>query len=214
MVRRTLAITSRERLLRAGLALARRGGVRRLTVRAVATAAEVNLGSFVYHFGSRDAFLDELIERWYAPLASELAVAASADGDALAHLREALLSIVHWLVKNREFVGHLMLDAAAGEAAAQRFLRSLDRRHPAVLLQLIGKAQQQERIRGADPMHTMLFLMSTLAAPVMLFHLVGQQGIAPPQLLKALAQFTTDAAAIETRLDWALRGLAPEGDRR
>jgi AcrR family transcriptional regulator len=214
MARRVPNIGSRERLLRAGLALARRSGVRRLTVRALAAAAEVNLGSFVYHFGSRDAFLDELIERWYAPLASELALAAAADGDALAHLREALLSLVRWLVKNREFVGHLMLDAAAGEAAAQRFLRSLDRRHPALLLQLIGKAQQQQRLRAADPMHAMLFLMSTLAAPVVLFHIVGQQGIAPPQMLRALAQFTTDGAAIETRLEWALRGLAPEGERR
>lgn len=214
MARRAPDITSRERLLRAGLALARRSGVRRLTVRAVASTAEVNLGSFVYHFGTRDNFLDELIERWYAPLFSELALAAAANGDALAHLREALLAIVRWLVKNREFVGHLMLDAAAGEAAAQRFLRSLDRRHPALLLQLIGRAQQQRRLRAADPVHTMLFLMSTLAAPVVLFHLVGQQGIAPPQLLKALAQFTSDPAAIETRLDWALRGLAPEGEDR
>ncbi|MCK6489402.1 MAG: hypothetical protein L6R48_13925, partial [Planctomycetes bacterium] len=40
--------------------------------RELAAAAEVNLGTFVYHFGNRDAFIDELVELWYAALFDEL----------------------------------------------------------------------------------------------------------------------------------------------
>jgi AcrR family transcriptional regulator len=54
---------ARDRLLRAGHALSRENGISALTVRAVAARAEANPGSFVYHFGTRDAFVEALIER-------------------------------------------------------------------------------------------------------------------------------------------------------
>jgi AcrR family transcriptional regulator len=201
---------SRERLLLAGLALARRRGIKAMTVRAVATEAGANLGSFVYHFGSREHFVDELIERAYAPMFERLSLVADAPGDALAALRTAMLQLVRWLVEHRDFVAQLVLDAGAGEAGARRFLRSLDRRHPALLLRLIVNAQQAGRIRRDDPTHQMLFLMSALAAPVLMFHLLGQHDVAPPDLVKALSACATDPESIEARLDWALRGLAPE----
>ncbi len=37
-------------------------------MRELAAAAEVNLGSFVYHFGNRDAFIDELVGSGMPPL--------------------------------------------------------------------------------------------------------------------------------------------------
>ena len=58
---------TRQKLLDTGLAIAADKGLRGLTVRELAAAAEVNLGTFVYHFGNRDAFIDELVELWYAP---------------------------------------------------------------------------------------------------------------------------------------------------
>ena len=63
---------TRQKLLDTGLAIAADKGLRGLTVRELAAAAEVNLGTFVYHFGNRDAFIDELVELWYAPLYDEL----------------------------------------------------------------------------------------------------------------------------------------------
>lgn len=202
----------RERLLRAGLVLARRSGFKSLTVRAVAARAQANLGSFVYHFGSRGAFVEELIERWYAPLFAQLQVSAAAagtTGDPLAALRRVLLDLVAWLVDNRAFVARLLLDAGAGEAGALRFWRSLDQRHPALLLRLIGQAQKAGQLQRGDPLHQMMFLMTTLALPVLAFHLLGQRGMAPLPLLRALAALSTDPLPIEARLDWALRGLAP-----
>lgn len=209
--RRTRAESAdpRERLLRAGLTVARRSGFKALTVRAVAAQAQANLGSFVYHFGSRAAFVDELIERWYAPLFAELQLSAGAAGDPLAALRRVLLQLVAWLVENRAFVARLLLDAGAGEPGALRFLRTLDRRHPALLLQLIGQAQRAGQLRRDDPLHQMMFVMTTLAVPVLVFHLLGRRGMAPPPLVRALSALSTDGAQIETRLDWALRGLAP-----
>ena len=58
---------TRQKLLDTGLAIATDKGLRGLTVRELAAAAEVNLGTFVYHFGNRDSYIDELVELWYAP---------------------------------------------------------------------------------------------------------------------------------------------------
>lgn len=68
---------TRQKLLDTGLAIATDKGLRGLTVRELAAAAEVNLGTFVYHFGNRDAFIDELVELWYAPLYDELKAVAA-----------------------------------------------------------------------------------------------------------------------------------------
>lgn len=206
--RRPSDTDSRERLLKAGLEQARRIGLRRLTVRGVATQAGANLGSFVHHFGSRDAFVGELIERLYAPMLARLELDARSGGDALENLRRAVLQVAAWVVAQRDFIAHLLLDASAGEAAAQRFLQSLDGRHPALLLALVRQAQQAGRLRRDDPLHQLLFLMSTLALPAMAFHLIGQRGLAPP-LARALAPYTVEPAQIEIRLGWALRALAP-----
>ncbi len=201
---------TRERLLRAGLALARQKGLRATTVRAVAAEAGANLGSFVYHFGSREAFLQALIERLYAPLFERLRLDAAGAASPLQRLRSVMLQLVGWLVEQREFLAHLVLDASAGEAAARGFLQSMDQRHPAIILALIGEAQQARELCRDDPLHQMLFLMTTLAAPVLLFQLVGQRAMAPAALAQALARFTVEPALVEKRLDWALRGLAPE----
>lgn len=201
-------LDSRERLLQAGLALARTQGLRRLTVRGVSAHAGANLGSFVHHFGTRDAFIGELIERLYAPMLARLALDATAEGDPLLRLRRVLLQLAQWFVEQRDFIAHLLLDANAGEAAAQRFLGSMDKRHPALLLALIVQAQQAGRLRTDAAPHQMLFLMSTLALPALMFHLLGPQ--LPRPLAQTLLPYTTEMAELEQRLDWALRALAPD----
>jgi len=202
-------LPTRDRLLAAGQALARRQGLRALTVRAVAARAQVNLGSFVYHFGNRDTFVGELIERWYAPLFSQLQLDADSGADALAALRAALLHLVDWLAGNRAFVAQLLLDAAAGERAARQFLRGVDTRHPALLHTLVQRAQAAGALQAGDPWHQLMFLMSTLALPLLLLQMAGARPAAAPALLKTLGALAADPRAVRQRLDWALAGLVP-----
>jgi AcrR family transcriptional regulator len=203
---------TRERLLRSGLQLARRGGLRALTVRGVAARARVNLGSFVYHFGSRDAFVAELIERWYAPLLAQLEVTGHEAAAPRERLRRLVLQVADWVVGNREFLSQLVMDACAGERAAQRFLRSLGARHPSLVLQAIRDAQRARELRAEDPLHVLLFVVSALGMPVLLAQGPGRHGMLPPEFARSLQSFALERAQIERRLDWVLRGLAPGED--
>ncbi|MGW3045359.1 TetR/AcrR family transcriptional regulator [Kitasatospora sp. NPDC001159] len=51
----------REALLKAAVRVVARGGLRKLTYRAVAEEAEVTHGLVVHHFGSRDALIEEAL---------------------------------------------------------------------------------------------------------------------------------------------------------
>ena len=79
-------------LLEQGLRLCREKGLRGIKVRELAAAAGVNLGSFVYHFGNRERFLDELVELWYAPMLATISQATQAQDhpSAFAHLQAVL----------------------------------------------------------------------------------------------------------------------------
>lgn len=199
-----------EHLLRAGSRLAQQSGLRKLTVRAVCQAADANLGTFVYHFGSRDAFIAELIEHWYAPLLQRLTATVDRDLPPAERLRALVLQLANWAVRNGRFMTHVVMDAAAGEIAAQKFLRSLAGRHPALILRVIIDGQRAGALRREEPMHMMLFLMSSVALPILLADRMRQSKLAQPAIARALKQFASEPQHIERRLDWALRGLAIE----
>ncbi len=199
----------RARLFTAGLALAQSGGLRRLTVRGLAAAAGVNLGSFVYHFGTRDAFVGELIEHWYAPFYERLQTTVDRNDAPLERLRALLIELAGFLIDNRVFLTHVILDAAAGEAGARAFTQSLAGRHPALVLHAIGEAQQTGALATGNPLHQMMFFFASLGAPILVLGGLASSGLFDKALAALILPIVLDRAAAETRIDWALRGLAP-----
>jgi len=195
---------TRDRLLAVGLELAQRDGLKGVSVRAVAAAAQVNLGSFVYHFGTRDAFVYELIERWYAPLMAGLALSASGADP----LRAALRQLAGWVAAHGHFLAMLIRDASSGEPAVREFLKTMDQRHIALLLKLIQQAQQGGRLAKTDPVLQLMFLMGSVVLPILMAR--GLQGVGPEAFVQRLTELAGDEAAIDTRLDWALRGLGDD----
>ncbi len=204
---------TRARLLAAGLALAQSGGLRRLTVRGLAAAADVNLGTFVYHFGTRDAFVGELIEHWYAPFYARLQTTVDRNDAPLARLRALLVELAGFLIDNRVFLTHVILDAAAGEAGARAFTQSLAGRHPALVLQAIGEAQQAGALAAGNPLHQMMFFFASLGAPILVLGGLAASGLFDKSLAARVLPIVLDRVAAETRIDWALRGLASAPER-
>lgn len=198
-----------DKLLQAGLVRARVEGLRRLTVRAVAQDASVNLGSFVYHFGSREAFIAQLIQYWYAPLVERTQDTLALIGARATTLKALVLDLSDWLLQERQFIGHLVLDAASGEHAAQAFLKGCGSQHPALLLFAIESAQRAGQLRAEDPRHILLFLVSAIGLPVLLFESLDGRNTLPSELVDAFEAFALQREHVAQRLDWVLQGLAP-----
>lgn len=201
---------TRQSLIDYGLQQAVRGGFRALTVRGVCAAAGVNPGSFVYHFGNREAFISELIETWYAPLFTSLQWQFDRDADPLTRLTDMLRQLLGFVREQRTLISQMLLDAGAGEVAVQRFVASLAPRHPRLLLQCVMAAQQAGQLRKADPLHMLMFLLSSLGMPVLLRTMTEGKGLLPEMVEQGMSRFAAEPDALEERLGWALQGLKPE----
>jgi AcrR family transcriptional regulator len=177
-------------------------------VRGVAQRAQANLGSFVYHFGSRDAFVAELIEHWYAPFYARLRSLGDASAPVLARLRSLLIELAAFVIQNRAFISHVLMDAAAGERGAQRFVQSLAQRHPALLLAALSDAQREGAVRKAPAMHQMMFLFGAVGMPIVFIGSLAETRTLPREMAAALRGYALDLAAARVRIDWALRGIA------
>ncbi len=202
---------TRDRLLAAGRRVAIERGLRNLRVREVASAARANLGSFVYHFGSRDAFVRTLIEEWYAPLLARVSDAAAGDGRPLDRLRRAILQLVDFALEHGTFVGRILMAAADNDQPSRDFLRSLSGRHPRVLMRIIASAQADGALVDDDPMQVLAFLMASVALP----HIIASAWHGPALFNKSfstrMSRIAGNRDRIVQRLDWAIRGLTPEG---
>jgi AcrR family transcriptional regulator len=199
---------ARLRLLQAGLALAPHVGLRGLTVRGVAQRAQVNLGSFVYHFGSREAFVAELIEHWYAPFYERLRATGHTPAPVIERLRALLAELAAFVIQNRAFIAHVLMDAAAGESGARRFVQSLAQRHPALLLAALAEAQRTGAVRKEPAVHQMMFLFGAVGLPIVFIGALAARRILPREMAMALRGYALDLAAARVRIDWALRGIA------
>lgn len=202
--------TARGRLLAVGLGQARRAGLRSITVRGVCQQAGANLGSFVYHFGSRDAFVAEVIERWYGPLLERMNATVDRALPPAERLRALILQLADWAAANSRFITHVLMDAAAGEPAAQQFVRSLAGRHPALILRALAEAQRAGELPRGEPLNMMLFLMGAIALPILLTERLAEARLAPAELTRALSKFAREREHRVQRLDWALAGLTRE----
>lgn len=202
---------TRARILACGRRIVARSGLRGMTVRGVAAQAKVNLGTFVYHFGTREEFVTELMESWYAPIYAQLlTLSADEQSPPLQRIRRFLLRLAAFMAENRGFVRHTMIDAAGGELAAVRFVKSLLERHPLLLFRLIQEAQQAGDLPQGDPMQLGIFLFgATLFPSIWIGVLLPDalvSGDAPPWVRTSLFA----PAEIEQRFEWALHGLAAQ----
>src|SRR5688572_3106062 len=143
---------SRDKLLACGQQLIERGGVRGLTVRGVAAQAQVNLGTFVYHFGTREQFITAVLENWYAPIYARLQLTVDEQLPPLEKLRHFVQRFLAMVLENRRFVRALVLDLASGEVTVRPFALSLFGRHPQLLLRLIREAQEAGDLQAGEPL--------------------------------------------------------------
>jgi AcrR family transcriptional regulator len=97
------------------MACLREKGYARTTARDIAAASQSNLGSIGYHFGSKEALLNEAIREGFAEWTTQLAAIAFADAGATPIDRAR----ASWVALTETFAEHRPLIVAFVEALAQ-----------------------------------------------------------------------------------------------
>ncbi|HLA36463.1 MAG TPA: TetR/AcrR family transcriptional regulator [Rhodocyclaceae bacterium] len=200
---------ARQALLEHGLKIVAEKGVRGLVVREAARMAQVNLGSFVYHFGNRERFVEELVELWYAPLFERLKLAAAGETgrSALQRLQATLFDLFDLIAENSSVVSHLFADALAGEQTVRAFLLTMPQRHPKLLLELVAQAQAEGDLIDAPPLQLTMFMMAAAGLPLGLAGGLLRHLDWLPREAESLLNLMADPQAARRRLEWALKGI-------
>ncbi len=196
----TLIATARELLPETGC--------RGFSIRQLTDRAGVNLGMFHYHFGKREEFLSRVLHEVYQEMFATLTFQAHADRPPLENLRAALTVLGHFARDNRQLMRRLMADAMSDDATALDFFRRHFPLHLAVLAELVAAGQKAGLLRKLPPLQAITFLAGAIAMPNILAAMFVGQGGLPTEAVDRLNHDVLSDAAIQQRVDMALRGLS------
>ena len=204
-----------QALLEAGRELFPDRGCAGMSVREVADAAGVNLGMFHYHFKSREAFLRAVMQQGYEAMFATLSLEVSRPADTVSTLRYALRAIARFVRDNRRFLARLLADALSGERCARDFMRENLPRHLDILRALIAKGQKEGVFAPVPLMQAMGVCAGSLAMPILAGGAMIDTGMLEPATAKALDTTLLTDAAIDQRIELALRAIsAPQRQAR
>jgi AcrR family transcriptional regulator len=197
-----------QQLLRSGRKLYAQRGATGLSVRALTQHARANLGMFHYHFRTKDEFLRRLLSGWYEEMFGELAGHVQQDGPPLHRLQEALFFLASFLRENQAMLARVMMDAAAGNAVATRFLRENAPRHLGLLLALMDEAERDGLIVATPPLQRFIFVMSAVNVPLLVAPRLHSLGVAPKVLGPQMQAQVMSDDAIRERIALVLKAIA------
>ena len=193
---------TRAALIEAARASFSRNGFDGSSVRAITSAAGANLGAITYHFGSKRALYDAVLEQGLRPLLARVQNAVSSEGSALDRMTAVVGAYFEHLSIHPDLPHLLLQEIAAG------------RQPPAVVLEIVGEVKDSVarlQIEGeADgsvrPGHPTLTALSVIAQPIYLTL------VAP--VLRTVAQVdlndaATRKAVVEHASEFVRRGLSP-----
>lgn len=149
-------------LLEAGRALFARRGYDGASIRAITREAGTNLGAVTYHFGSKRALYEAVLESVLRPLADRVAEATCSAGTATDRAEAVVRAFFAHLAEHPD-QPHLMLQEITAGREPPEVLRHLLRRTLGELRQVILDGQAEGEIREGDPL---LLAMSVVSQPV------------------------------------------------
>ena len=141
---------TRADLLVAARRLFTRRGFDGASVRAITREARVNLGAVTYHFGSKHALYDAVLDQVLTPLIVRIDRAVDAEGGPLDRAEATVRALFEHLRENPDIPQLMLQEIAAGKAPPAPVARTLGA-VSARLAGLVREGQATGEIRPGDP---------------------------------------------------------------
>jgi len=193
-------VSHRDALLEAARRLILEKGFAATTARDLVSASGTNLGSIGYHFGSREALLNqamgELFDEWTELLAG--AAFSQADAPPLERVRALWKTTLATLEERRELI-RAFIEALAHAERSPEFreqMRDHYRRTQRTVARFVEAALGPDAAaKGADPMLVALFLIAVVDGLAVQFRIAPEDTPTGDRLVDAL--MAARAAALE-----------------
>jgi AcrR family transcriptional regulator len=178
------------------------------SVRAITARAGANLGAITYHFGSKEALYEAVIESAMGPSYERLLGAAEADGPPLGRLEAVVRAFFGFLYESPD-LPRLMLQPLTGSRPISEKVLGIMRGNIRLITSLIEEGQRDGSIRAGDPQ---LMALSIGSQPIWLSlaRRALQAGVAIDQ-----DDTRTRAELVDSVVRFVRAGLAahPESER-
>lgn len=200
-----------EKLVQAALALLPTTGYTRLSMRAVASKAGVNLGMFHYYFKNKEEFTRRVANEFYETFFMKFTLEVEAGKNPKEQLRKAILTAIRFVRDHRCLFFALGRDMLEGDATIVRLLEDLLPRHGVIIVRLISECKKQGLIADLPLPIIITFILGTVLGPVLLTTVLERTKLRQPlNLIKQVAlPFMMADRIIEQRLDLVFHALQP-----
>lgn len=156
--------STRESLIDTGRQLFAKHGFKGTSVRAIAGAADVNLGAVTYHFGSKLELYHAVIERVTAPIRERMSAPLPVTGSALDGIETFFRATFAFIAENPD-VPRLVLQQLVTEEPLPPAVHETLNAHLTRITELIDMGQADGTIRAGEPL---LLALSFLGTPMFL----------------------------------------------
>lgn len=200
-----------KKLVETACEMLRESGVHTLRLRDVAKKAGVNLGMFHYHFKTKEAFTQRVLQEVYEKFFRELSLETSRGGTPLEKLRAALITLGKFALDNRRLILGRVHDVLNKDKTVLDFVITNFPRHVRVIFDLLRQCQKAGTLRKVSFPTMLPMVIGSVIAPAlvlaMLEHLdIKRISFIPVLLIK---RELASEKSIAARVDLALSALAP-----
>jgi AcrR family transcriptional regulator len=155
-----MAPATRTALLDAALGLFSAHGYDGASIRDITRAARANLGAVTYHFGSKEALFEAVVERAMLPFATAVADVAGRKEPALDRIVRVARMATEFLATHPEMPRLMVHSVLLSDRPIPRAARTVVVRNHAAMTALIREGQRDGTIRPGDPRHLALGVIS------------------------------------------------------
>lgn len=205
-----------RKLIAAALAMLPETGFSGLAVREVARRAGVNVGMFHYHFKTREAFIQRVLEQVYGGFLVTFQEAAEGPGKPPERLRRTLVAMAKFARENRVFYSLMVRELMNAQPDISSFAKKNFPRHASVIMGLMEECRRARAIRPLPGPALCMFAMSSMALPnvaVTAFERNGVRSLGGKKLKEFTGMVLSDEM-IEIRADMVMAALAPAAGSR
>lgn len=156
-----------KKMLQAGIALLKKHGASKLSVRDIARKAGANLGMFNYYFGTKEKFLLLALNEIYIKFLKELGGAS----DKNKNLQDVLFQMAKFSRDNRELLTAILADILSNEPVVTRFFRKNFTQHFELLENAMKNYLRDKKIIVKNPHHALRFLIGAVGIPNILLEI-------------------------------------------
>lgn len=200
-----------EKLIQTGLALARGRGLGGFSVRELCTQSGVNLGMFHYYFASKENFDQALLRVIYSEMMQDITLRVSPAEPARENVGRVLLSVHHFVHKNRALLSALAGDVLGGNQKILAFILSNFTAHVSVLVSELKRAKKAKELRSPDLADNLVILVAPVALPQMLLGLSDRTALPWGAQMQAAKLRLSSLASAQRRIALLLDAVFKEG---